>query len=99
MEPGDAGRTGRGVIYDCFTFFNELDLLDIRLHELASTVDVFVLAEAPLTFQGQPKPLVFQEHRNRYRTYLDKIRHVVVTTCRRVSSRTNGRASISSATP
>jgi hypothetical protein len=78
MESGHADRTGRGVIYDCFTFFNELDLLDIRLHELASTVDVFVLAEAPLTFQGERKSLVFQQHRDRYRPYLDQIRHVVV---------------------
>jgi hypothetical protein len=66
------------VIYDCFPFFNELDLLEIRLSEMSASVDCFVLAEAPLTFQGQPKPLMFHENRARFRRYLPKIRHLVV---------------------
>jgi len=33
-------------IYDCFRFFNELDLLEIRLDELCDVVDYFVLVEA-----------------------------------------------------
>jgi beta-1,4-mannosyl-glycoprotein beta-1,4-N-acetylglucosaminyltransferase len=41
-------------IFDCFTFFNELDLLEIRLHELAPVVDRFVIAESPVTFTGRP---------------------------------------------
>lgn len=31
------------MIFDCFTFFNELELLELRLHELAGVVDKFVL--------------------------------------------------------
>jgi beta-1,4-mannosyl-glycoprotein beta-1,4-N-acetylglucosaminyltransferase len=65
------------VCYDCFTFFNELDLLEIRLRELSDVVDVFVLAESPWTFQGQPKPLLFDENRHRFRPYLSRIRHIV----------------------
>jgi len=30
-------------LIDCFPFFNELDLLEIRLNELKDVVDVFVL--------------------------------------------------------
>jgi hypothetical protein len=49
------------MIYDCFTFFNEADVLAIRLAELRSVVHVHVLAESVETFTGKPKPLHFQE--------------------------------------
>jgi beta-1,4-mannosyl-glycoprotein beta-1,4-N-acetylglucosaminyltransferase len=65
-------------VYDCFTFFNELDLLEIRLNELSPVVDVFVIAEAPLTFQGDPKPLHFRENRRLFDQFASRIRHVVV---------------------
>ena len=65
-------------VFDCFTFFNELDLLEIRLNELSPVVDVFVVAEAPLTFQGDPKPLHFHANRRQFEKFADRIRHVVV---------------------
>ena len=64
--------------YDGFTFFNELELLELRLHELYEHIDVFVLVEAPWTFQGDRKPLFFHQNRRRFRRFLPKIRHVVV---------------------
>ncbi|MBK9148635.1 MAG: hypothetical protein IPM12_12570 [Flavobacteriales bacterium] len=66
------------MIHDCFTFFNELDLLEIRLRELDPVVDRFVLVEATLTHQGKPKPLHFAENKSRYAAWLHKIEHVVV---------------------
>jgi beta-1,4-mannosyl-glycoprotein beta-1,4-N-acetylglucosaminyltransferase len=45
------------MIYDCFLFFNEFDLLDIRLHELADAVDRFVLLESTRTFTFRQKLL------------------------------------------
>ena len=45
------------MIYDCFIFFNELDLLKIRFKLLDDLVDKFVLTESTLTFSGKPKPL------------------------------------------
>lgn len=66
------------MIIDCFPFYNELDLLEIRLHELAEVVDVFVLSEATLTFTGKPKPLYFQENQDRFSEFADRICHVVV---------------------
>lgn len=66
------------TVYDCFTFFNELDLLEIRLEEMDRAVDVFVIAEAPVTFQGHPKPLHFAANRDRFRRFLPRIRHLVV---------------------
>lgn len=68
----------QGKIYDCFLFFNELEILDIRLHEMASYVDYFVLAEAEETFRGNPKPLYFQENKHLFEPFLDKIIHVVI---------------------
>jgi hypothetical protein len=32
-------------LFDCFTFFNELDLLEVRLETLAPHVDYFILAK------------------------------------------------------
>jgi beta-1,4-mannosyl-glycoprotein beta-1,4-N-acetylglucosaminyltransferase len=65
-------------IFDCFTFFNELDLLEIRLHELDPVVDRFVLCESTFTFKGKPKPLIFKANRERFAPFLKKIVHVVV---------------------
>jgi hypothetical protein len=66
------------MIYDCFTFFNELELLELRLNELDGIVDKFVLVEATKTFSNKPKPLYFQENRARFAAFENKIIHVVV---------------------
>ncbi len=73
-------------IYDCFLFFNELDLLEVRLAELYDHVDQFVLVESIETFRGNLKPLYFKENEERYLPYLDKIIHVVVDKRLNVSS-------------
>lgn len=65
-------------LYDCFTFFNELDLLRIRLAEHDSAVDYFVLVEATYTHQNRTKPLYFSENKPLFGPYLHKIIHVVV---------------------
>jgi hypothetical protein len=65
-------------IYDCFTFNNELDALEVRLNELYPVVDHFVLVEASRTHAGQPKPLHFQEQRARFAPFADKLIYVPV---------------------
>jgi hypothetical protein len=65
-------------VFDCFTFFNELDLLELRLNELDGAVDFFVIAEAPVTFKGQPKALVFQANQARFAKFREKIIHLVI---------------------
>ena len=54
------------MIYDCFTAFNELELLEIRLHELSPVVDRFVLVEATRTHSNLPKPLYFRDNWSRF---------------------------------
>lgn len=66
------------MIIDAFPFFNELDLLEIRLNELYPIVDKFVLVEAELTQSLKPKPLYFEDNKNRFDKFLDKIVHVKV---------------------
>lgn len=66
------------MVYDCFTFFNELDLLEIRLNTLDSVVDRFVLVEANKTFSNMEKPLYFKENEGRFEKFKDKIIHIVV---------------------
>ena len=65
-------------IYDCFSFMNELDLLELRLNELDPVVDYFVLAEATVTHSGKPKPLHFREHKPRFDRFAKKIIHLVI---------------------
>lgn len=60
-------------IIDCFTFFNELDLLEFRLKLLDAHVDHFVIAESNLTHSGKPKPFYFEEHKTRFAPWLHKI--------------------------
>lgn len=66
------------MIYDCFSFFNELDLLEIRLNILKDVVDRFVLVEATCTHTGKSKPLYYQENRERYAAFSDRIIHIVM---------------------
>lgn len=63
-------------IYDCFIFFNELDLLELRLNELSDIVDKFVLVEGTKTFQGDDKPLYFEENKDRFKEYI-KEKHII----------------------
>jgi len=66
------------MVYDCFQFFNELDILKLRLHTLSSVVDRFVISESTVTFSGDPKPLYFQENASLFGEFKDKIIHNVV---------------------
>lgn len=65
------------MIFDCFTFYNELDILEMRLTLLDDAVDRFVLCEAPFTFRGTPKPLLFAENAARFARWQHKIVHLV----------------------
>lgn len=63
-------------VYDVFSFYNEFDVLEIRLEEMWDTVDYFVLLESNTTYVGNPKPYLFDENKERYSKYLSKIRHI-----------------------
>jgi len=74
------------TLYDCFLFFNEYDILELRLKELYDVVDFFVIVEGTHTFVGTPKESYFEKHKSRYEPYMAKIRYfylpnLVDTTC------------------
>tara|TARA_B100000809_G_C14988922_1_gene477267 strand:- start:15 stop:893 length:879 start_codon:yes stop_codon:yes gene_type:complete len=66
-------------IYDCFCFFNELDILELRLNILDPYVDYFVLSEASVTHTGTSKPYYFEENNERFKKFLHKIIHLKIT--------------------
>ncbi|MEP1199894.1 hypothetical protein [Tateyamaria sp.] len=65
-------------IIDCFTFFNELDVLELRLKTHSPVVDQFVLVESRQTFQGNEKPCYYEENVARFAEFSDKITHIIV---------------------
>ena len=62
-------------IYDCFMFFDEEMLLDLRLNVLDNYVDKFVISEATYKHNGEPKKLLFDI--NKFQKFKDKIIYVV----------------------
>lgn len=62
-------------VIDAFLFFQELDLLEIRLAYLDSVVDVFLIVEACQTFSGKPKNFVFEKNLKRFKKYKNKIQY------------------------
>jgi beta-1,4-mannosyl-glycoprotein beta-1,4-N-acetylglucosaminyltransferase len=65
-------------VYDCFTFFNELDLLELRLSECYDSADYFVIAEANKTFSGNDKRFILEDNWDRYKAFHDKIIYIKV---------------------
>lgn len=59
--------------FDCFLFFNELELLELRFKILYDYVDYFIIVESELTFQGDKKDFVFEKNINRFSKYSEKI--------------------------
>ena len=65
-------------VIDCFIFYNELDMLKCRLYENYNIVDYFVLVESNKSFSNNPKQLIFEENKNLFSDFLDKIIHIKV---------------------
>ena len=63
-------------IIDCFMYFDEDMMLDIRLNVLNKFVSHFVICEAAFNHKGIPKKLNFNI--NNFSKFKDKISYVVV---------------------
>ncbi len=66
------------MVYDLIPFFNEIDILKLRLNILDPLVDKFIIEEATTTFSGTKKGLCFEENKALFKDYLDKIVYIVV---------------------
>ena len=63
-------------LFDCFMYFDEDLVLDIRLHTLNELVDKFIIAEATLDHAGNNKKLNFDI--NNFSKFKHKIKYIVV---------------------
>ena len=63
-------------IYDCFQYFNEENVLDLRLNILDEFVDFFVIVESTTDHQGNDKKLNFNIEK--FNKFKKKIIYVVV---------------------
>ena len=63
-------------IYDCFMYFDEDMLLDLRLNVLSKYVKKFIITEATYTHNGTKKKLNFNI--NNFKKFKDKIEYIVV---------------------
>ena len=66
------------MIFDVFPFFNELDILEIRMNVLDEYVDYFIISEAIETFSGLDKPLYFLENLEKFSKFKHKIIYNVI---------------------
>jgi len=67
------------MIYDIFSFNNEIDMLELRLNILDPYVDKFVLVEADKTFSGSDKPFHYEKNSSRFKEFHHKILHHKIT--------------------
>lgn len=65
-------------VFDCSIYNGELNVLEIRLHELDDVVDVFVIVESNLTFSGLPKKILFDAAHESIAPFRHKVRHIIV---------------------
>jgi beta-1,4-mannosyl-glycoprotein beta-1,4-N-acetylglucosaminyltransferase len=64
-------------VFDSFIFFNELELLEMRLNILNDVIDYFILTESPWTVSGNQKPLYYEENKHLFKKFNHKIIHNV----------------------
>ena len=73
-------RDKKRKVYDLFMINTELDWMEVRLGELASQVDYFVVLESDVDFKDRPKPLYVQENWKRFAKWHHQIIHHVLNT-------------------
>jgi len=61
------------MVIDAFPFNDELDMLELRLGQLDSVVDKFILVETNLTYRGAEKPLYYQQNKHLFQRWNHKI--------------------------
>ena len=63
-------------IFDCFMFYDEEMLLDIRLNTLDKFIDKFIIVESMFTHSGKKRELIFDI--KKFQKFKDKINYLVV---------------------
>jgi beta-1,4-mannosyl-glycoprotein beta-1,4-N-acetylglucosaminyltransferase len=78
-------------VYDTFIFYNELNMLKLRLEELDDLVDYHILVEAGRTFTNKSKQLCYNDnkHLDGIEKYAHKIIHLMINNFDDVSNNGN----------
>ncbi len=63
-------------IFDCFMYFDEDIVLDLRFNYLNQFVDQFVIVESRFTHSGKRKDLKFNIEN--FKEFKDKIKYLVI---------------------
>lgn len=64
------------MIIDAFPYANEELVLTVRLNELATVVDYFLIVESNRTQTGLPKPYYFEESKHKFEEFSQKIIYI-----------------------
>ena len=62
-------------IFDCFMYFDEEVVVDVRLNTLDKFVDYFVIVESKFTHKGDPRDLKFNH--KKFEKFKNKIIYLV----------------------
>ena len=63
-------------IYDCFMFYDEDLVVDLRLNILNKYVNEFIIVESKYTHSGEKRQLIFDE--TKYPQFKDKINYIIL---------------------
>ena len=63
-------------IYDCFMYFDEDIVLDVRLNFLNKFVDQFVIIESAYNHRGEKRVPLFKI--DKFKKYKDKIKYILI---------------------
>ena len=64
------------AVFDCFQYFNEEHIAEIRFNIMDKYVDSFIIVESTVNHQGKPKKLNFNI--NNYKKFKKKINYIIV---------------------
>ena len=64
------------AVFDCFQYFNEEHIAEIRFNIMDKYVDSFIIVESTVNHQGKPKKLNFNI--NNYKKFKRKINYIIV---------------------
>ena len=65
-------------VIDCIMFYNELEMLNYRIHTLKDVVDFFIIVESTHTHQGKEKKLYSNDVKDLFQAFKSQIIHIIV---------------------
>ena len=78
IKYGEGRKSQVRRIWDCTLFNGEWELLLLRVEELSTVVEKFIVVESTFTFSGFPKDLLFDKYKANFSKHSDKIQYVVI---------------------